>query len=104
MFVSELSGPIPQNAQILVLNIFHQQIIAYLPYNATEIVKFLKTCEVRVCFEKWKWIFFRKKNLNFFKIVEGGNLLSNAYQLILFLKNVSSTLIVKFFVKTPENF
>ena len=44
---------------------FFEQIVANLPHNAPEIIRFLKTFESRVFFEKKD---FFEKNLKFFKI------------------------------------
>ena len=48
---------------------FHQQIISNLPYNATEIVRFLKTFKIRGFFDKIDG-FFQKKTQYF--IADGG--------------------------------
>ena len=48
--------------------IFHKQITAKLPQNATEIIRFLKTYEILGFFEKVDE-FFRK---NIFKIAKSG--------------------------------
>ena len=50
-------------------NFFHQ-ILSNLPYNATEIVRFLKTFKTSVFFETIDG-FFGKKNSNFCKITKG---------------------------------
>ena len=60
-----------QNAQILNLKIFYHQVIAYLPYNKTEIVRFLKYIR-NGYFLKKNMDFFGKKTGFFFKIGKGG--------------------------------
>ena len=50
---------------------FYHQIKQNLPCNATEIVRFLKTYENWLSFEKKRWLFW---NLNFLKIGKSGKL------------------------------
>ena len=54
----------------LNMKICLDQIVANLPQNATEVVKFLETFKMWVFFEKLDGVF--GKNLNFVKIAKGG--------------------------------
>ena len=47
----------------------------------------------------WKnlWFFWKKKTWIFWKLLKVANLLSNAYQMVLFQTNIISTLIMEFF-------
>ena len=49
----------------------NHRILANLPWNATEIVKCLKTFKIWGFFEKLDGL-FSKKNLKFFEIAKGG--------------------------------
>ena len=46
---------------VLNFEIFYHQIIANLPYNATEIENFSNTHEILGFFEKRRWVVFERK-------------------------------------------
>ena len=60
-----LSGEMMEMA-ILNVEFFNHQIIAIFPQNTTEIVRFFKTYQIWVFFEKNRSVFFRKE-LDFFQ-------------------------------------
>ena len=68
------------------------QIVENLPYNATEITRFLKTFKIWVFKKKTRWV-FRKKTWFSFKNSKGANFLYNVYQMVWFLKNVFFALV-----------
>ena len=85
-----------------LLHVFHH-IVAHLPYNATQVVRFLEVFKICFFFEKIDG-FFSKKLEFFSKSLEVANLLQNAYQMVVFRKNVFSALIMRFFGKNQKTF
>ena len=57
---------------LLNVKLFFDQTVANLPYKAPEVLRFLKTFEIWVFFEKKDGFF--EKNLNFFEISKGGKI------------------------------
>ena len=82
---------------------FFHQIVANLPWNATELVRFLETFEIWVFLGKIDGL-FRKKTLKFFKIAKCSKFfVEYVLNCIISFKCLSS-LFVTFFGKKSENF
>ena len=60
-----------------------------------------KRTKIQFFFEK-NWVFFRQNLIFFSELIEVPNLLSTAYRMIQFLKNIYSTLTVTFFAKNQK--
>ena len=72
---------------------FFWQLAATLPSNATEKLRFLKTFKFRFF---WKNRLVFEKTWIFSKLLKVAFFLKNAYQMLFFLKNVFSTVIMRF--------